>query len=30
MIDFELGANTVATYSVKHVDSDSFEDAGAV
>jgi restriction system protein len=30
MIDFELGANTAATYSVKRVDSDYFEDAGAV
>jgi restriction system protein len=30
MIDFDLGANTAATYSVKRVDSDYFDDAGAV
>jgi restriction endonuclease Mrr len=30
MIDFELGASTAATYSVKRVDSDYFDDGGAV
>ena len=30
MIDFDLGANTTASYSVKRVDSDDFDDAGAV
>lgn len=30
MIDFDVGAHTAATYSVKRVDSDYFDDAGAV
>jgi restriction endonuclease Mrr len=28
MIDFELGVNTVASYSLKRVDSDYFEAGG--
>jgi len=30
MIDFDVGVNAAATYSVKRVDSDYFDDAGAV
>lgn len=30
MIDFDVGTNTAATYYVKRVDSDYFDDAGAV
>jgi restriction endonuclease Mrr len=30
MIDFDLGVNTAAVYDVKRVDSDYFDEAGAV
>ena len=30
MIDFELGANTAATYTVMRVDSDYFDEAGTL
>jgi restriction system protein len=30
MIDFDVGVNTVATYNLKRVDSDYFDEAGAV
>jgi restriction system protein len=30
MMDFDVGVNTAATYSIKRVDSDYFEDASAV
>ncbi len=30
MMDFDLGVNTAATYSVKRVDSDYFDEAGSV
>ena len=30
MMDFEVGVTTVATYDLKRVDSDYFDDAGSV
>lgn len=30
MIDFDLGVNTVTTYSLKRVDSDYFDETGTV
>ena len=30
MIDFDLGVNAVATYQMKRVDSDYFDEGGAV